>query len=223
MAPKPLTPPILCLVTDRRRSLDAPLAETVALAVEGGVNMVQLREKDLPGGRLLALALEIRQAVGDRALLVVNERVDVALACRADGVHLGEEALDPATTRRITGDGLLIGRSVHSLRGAVEAHNRGCDYLIAGPVYATGSHPGAAPAGLGLVEEAAAAIPIPCLGIGGVNPQNAAAVIAGGGSGVAVISAILSSDRPKEAARDLWEAVKAAWESRPSSLKVASA
>ena len=214
MAPKSIPQPTLCLVTDRRLCLDMPLVEKVALAVEGGVNMVQLREKDLPGGRLLELALEIQEAVRDRALLIINERVDVALACGADGIHLGEEALSPSAARHIVGEDLLIGRSVHDMERAIEAQEQGSDYLIAGTVFATGSHPGFKPLGVGFMKEMASAVRIPYLGIGGINASNAAEVIDAGASGVAVISTILASDRPGELARALWETVKEAWESR---------
>lgn len=214
MALKSIPQPTLCLVTDRRLCLDMPLVEKVALAVEGGVNMVQLREKDLPGGRLLKLALEIRETVSDRALLIINERVDVALACGADGIHLGEEALSSSAARHIVGEDLLIGRSVHDMERAIKAQGQGSDYLIAGTVFATGSHPGFKPSGVSVMKEMASAVRIPYLGIGGINASNAAEVIDAGASGVAVISAILASDRPGELARELWEAVKEAWESR---------
>ena len=176
--------------------------------------MVQLREKDLPGGRLLDLALEIQQTIGNRALLTLNERLDVALLCDADGVHLGEEALTPTSARRITGDTLQIGRSVHNLGGALKAQEQGADYLIAGAVFDTPSHPGGRPMGLKFIEELKPVLQIPYLGIGGINASNTASVIAAGASGVAVISAILASEQPRESARTLWETIKKAWDSR---------
>ena len=106
-------------------------------AVEGGVDMVQLREKDLPGGRLLELAERLRESVGDSALLVINERVDVAVACGADGVQLGEEAIPTAAARAILGPKPIIGRSVHSQDGAAQAADDGADYLIVGTVFAS--------------------------------------------------------------------------------------
>ena len=176
--------------------------------------MVQLREKDLSGGHLLELASEIQQTIGDRALLTINERLDVALLCDADGVHLGEEALIPTSARRIAGDTLQIGRSVHSVGGALKAQEQGADYLIAGAVFDTRSHPGGRPMGLEFIEELKPALQIPYLGIGGINASNAASVIAAGASGVAVISAILASEQPGELARTLWETLEKAWDSR---------
>ena len=214
MVRRSLPQPILCLVTDRRLCVDMPLVRKVALAVEGGVNMVQLREKDLLGGRLLELAHELREAVDERALLMINERADVALASGADGVHLGEEGLEPSVARCVVGEDICIGRSVHSVDKALEAQDQGADYLIAGAIFDTGSHPGFRAAGAGFLEELGSTVSIPYLGIGGINLSNAGKVMGAGASGAAVIRAILASDRPKEAARDLWKAVKEAWESQ---------
>ncbi len=213
--PRPSIPrPALYLVTDRRLCHNASLVQKVALAVEGGVNIVQLREKDLPSRPLLDLAMKIRHAIDGNALLVVNERVDVALLSSADGVHLGEEALHPSDARSLVGDGMIIGRSVHDYEGALEAQREDADYLIAGSVFATRSHPGQTPQGLPLVQRLSAKLRIPYLGIGGINAENAADVIRAGASGVAVISAILASPQPKEAARRLKCAVLSAWQTQ---------
>ena len=176
--------------------------------------MVQLREKDLPGRSLLDLAMKIRHAIDGNALLVVNERVDVALLSRADGVHLGEEALSPAEARSLVGDEVIMGRSVHNDEGALKAQQQGADYLIVGSVYPTPSHPGQPPQGLQIIQRLAPNLRIPYLGIGGINAENAADVIRAGASGVAVISAILASPQPKEAARRLKCAILTAWQTR---------
>ncbi len=101
--------------------------------------MVQLRERELPGGELLALATELKGAIGPDALLIVNERADVALASGADGVHLGEAAMPVSEVRSLVGDGMLIGRSIHSVEAAVQAEAEGADYLIVGTVFETAS------------------------------------------------------------------------------------
>jgi thiamine-phosphate pyrophosphorylase len=209
-----LTLPCLCLVTDRGLCRDTPLEEKVAQAVEGGVNLVQLREKDLPGGELLRLGERLREVTRGRALLFVNERVDVALLCGADGVQLGEEALPAGAVRRLVGDGLLIGRSVHSLEGALQAQEDGADLLVVGTIFPTASHPGTQPAGVGLLSEIARRVAIPLLAIGGVKAGNAPQVIEAGASGAAVISAILASPEPKRAAQELWQALQATWQRR---------
>ena len=158
--------------------------------------------------------MNIRQAIDDKALLIINERVDVALLANADGVHLGEQALNPTHARTLVGDEMLIGRSVHDPDGALNAQRQGADYLIAGSVFPTRSHPEQSPQGIRLIEDMASKIRIPYLAIGGVNAENASDVIRAGASGVAVISAILASPDPKEAARRLKSAILEAWQSR---------
>ena len=211
MSRLPFPRPALCLVTDRKLCQDSSLPQKIALAVKGGVNIVQLREKDLPGRHLLELAMNIRQAIDDNALLIINERVDAALLAGADGVHLGEQALSLGDARTLVGDNMLIGRSVHDHEGALEAQRQGADYLIAGSVFPTRSHPDQASQGHRLIEGLAPNLTIPCLGIGGINPQNAAEVIRAGASGVAVISAILASPQPEQAASKLKHEIHRAW------------
>jgi thiamine-phosphate pyrophosphorylase len=171
---------------------------------------VQLREKDLPGGRLLELAEALKQAIGDSALLIVNERVDVATAVGANGVQLGEEALPVAMARDMLGPEALIGRSVHSLDGAARAAQEGADFLVVGTIYATRSHPGEEPAGADLIRRIATACSVPLIGIGGINPSNMHEVIQAGASGAAVITSILASSDPRQAAQKLKQAMLAA-------------
>ena len=123
------------------------MVRRVARAVEGGVDLVQLRDKDLPGGELLALARELLRALEGRAPLVINERVDVAVAAGAQGVQLGEDALSVEEARKILPPQAWVGRSVHSVDGAIDAENAGADFLVVGTMFATGSHPGAVASG----------------------------------------------------------------------------
>lgn len=211
--------PCLCLATDRRicNSDLRDLEDRVSRAVAGGVNLVQLREKDLAGGPLLELALRIRQANRGSALLFINDRVDVAMACEADGVQLGEDAIPVSAARKLTGDTVLIGRSVHSLEGAVEAEAQGADFLVVGTIFSTPSHPKAKAAGDALLSRIAGACRLPFLGIGGINAGNAAEAIGAGAHGVAVISSILAAEDPEKAAREIKEAIDRAWQrSHPS-------
>ena len=182
----------------------------VAQAVAGGVNLVQLREKDLPGRSLLKLASELRAVIGPSTLLLINERVDVAAAARADGVQLGEEALPTKEARQMLGPEALIGRSVHSEQGARMAEAEGADFLLVGTMYATTSHPGHEPAGPELIRRIAASCSLPLMGIGGINEANLGPVLEAGAQGVAVISSILAASDPEQAARGLRQAMLAA-------------
>jgi thiamine-phosphate diphosphorylase len=196
------------LVTDRRLAEgEAALVEAVAEAVEGGVNAVQLREKDLASEELLPLALRLWAVTHGRALLLINGPLEVALAAEAEGVHLPEAA--PPIDRPARP--LLVGRSVHSREAAELAWAECSDYLIAGPVFQTRSHPGAAPSGLALVEAIAGAVAVPVLAIGGITPERVDDVLHAGASGVAVISAILGAGSAGAAARGLREALEEAW------------
>ncbi len=198
--------PSLCLVTDRRQTGGRPLGEVVALALHGGVNMVQLREKDLPSGKLTETALALRLLTKGRALLFINDRVDVAVASGADGVQLGEEAMTVGAARK-AGPGLLVSRSVHDVEGAARAQSDGADLLVAGTIFPSESHPGACPAGVELLERLRTEVSVPYIAIGGVNERNAPHAIAAGAAGVAVIGAIARSDDPQRAARGLMSSI----------------
>ena len=211
-APKaPLPVPCLCLVTDRSAVERGTLVSRVARAVEGGVDMVQLREKDLPGGELLRLAGDLERAIQGKASLVINERIDVAMAAGCQGVQLGEEAVPVDLARRILGPGHLIGRSVHSAAGAAAAQSQGADFLVAGTMFASRTHPGAEPAGPVLVRNITQTCDMPVIGIGGITAGNLGEVLAAGASGVAVITSILASPDPREAAREMKQALLEAW------------
>jgi len=212
----PMPIPCLCLVTDRRLCHSDPqeLEERVTRAVKGGVNLVQLREKDLSGGQLLELAERLRKVTRGLALLFINERVDVAVACGADGVQLGEEGMPVEAARKVAGESLLISRSVHSQEGALTAEAQGADFLVVGTIFPTGSHPGAEAAGPQLLSSIAGRTSIPFAGIGGINTANVSQVISAGASGAAVISAILAAEDPELAARELRMAIDVAWRAR---------
>jgi|FaiFalFF_MnMetaG_3_1042247.scaffolds.fasta_scaffold01016_10 thiamine-phosphate diphosphorylase len=207
--------PCLALVTNRHLypSPDA-LVEAVAQAVDGGVDLVQVRERDLPGGPLLALALRLREATLGRALLFINDRADVALLCAADGVHLPEAGLPPGAVRRLVGDRLLVGASVHSVDAGRRAAEEGAHFLLAGTIFPSPSHPGQEAAGVGLLTALRRAVRVPLLAIGGITPHNAPECIAAGAEGVAVITAILGQPDPRTAARRLKESLHQAWEER---------
>ena len=208
--------PCLCLVTDRGRVARGGLVDMARAAVDGGVGMVQLREKDMPAGELLALAGELRGVTEGRALLIVNDRVDIAILSGADGVQLGENGLDVASARRLVGADMVIGRSVHSVEGAVKAESDGADFLVLGTIFETASHPGGRTGGLGLVREVSGRVRIPVVGIGGITAANAAGLVEAGAAGAAVITAVSMAGEPEKAALRLLEAMRGAYSVSPS-------
>ena len=195
--------PLLCFVTDRKRCLGRDLEEVVEQAVAHGAGMVQLREKDLSARDLFDLGVRVRNAIAGRAKLVVNDRVDVALALCADGVQLPEDGMPVAEARRIVGPDMLIGRSVHSVSGAVEAQSDGADFLIAGTIFRSHSHPDGAAQGTNFLRSLCREVSLPVLAIGGVTSQNVHDVMEAGCSGAAVISAISEAEDPATATRSL--------------------
>lgn len=210
----PLPLPLLCLVTDRALCGDRTLEEVVGKAVAGGVDLVQVRERDLPAGELLALVRQIRQVAEGRALTFVNDRLDVALAAGADGVHLPEAGLPVREARALARDRLLIGRSVHSVEAGIEAAREGADLLQLGAIYPTASHPGRSPAGVAMLAQLAARVDAPVVGVGGITTGNAGEAMAAGAAGVAVIRAILTTRDPQRAAQELRKAVMVSWDAR---------
>ena len=205
-----LSYPTLCLVTDRNRCNGRRIEDVVDAAVDRGVGLVQLREKDLPASELYSLALRLKDAIRDRALLFVNDRIDVALAADANGVQLGENALPMHAARHVVGGKLLLGRSVHSVERALDAEAQGADLLVLGTIFPTASHPDARTGGTVLVQEVAAAVRLPLLGIGGIDASNVGEVVAGGAAGAAVITAITTALDPAAESAHLLEAMQSA-------------
>ena len=200
--------PCLCLVTDRGVCPPDELPDRVAAAIAGGVDLVQLRDKDQPGGALLEQVAELLEITRGKALLLVNERADVAVAGSADGVQLGEAAMPTELARPMVGNDAVIGRSVHSVEGAVAAAASGADFLLVGTMFATRSHPGEEPSGPGLLERIrAGGVAAPLIAIGGITADNVHAVMEAGANGAAVITSVLASDDPGLAARRLKSAM----------------
>jgi thiamine-phosphate diphosphorylase len=189
----------LMLVTDSKRSR-LPLPELVRLAVEGGVNGVQVREKDLLLPDLLDLTWQIVEAAAGRAWVVVNGSLDVAKELGI-GIHLPEAGTTVEEARAILGESAIIGRSVHSLEAAVESHD--ADYLVAGHVFATKSKPGRNPMTMGQFEAITKAVKCPVFAIGGITADSVPSTMMFGAKGVAVVGAIAEAEDPKKAAADL--------------------
>ena len=202
--------PCLMLITDSARLRGRRMELVVSQAADGGVNVVQLREKGLPSRELYELAVLLHGVLRGRALFLVNDRVDVALAAGADGVHLPERSLPGRSVREIAGEACIVGRSVHSVDAAIRAEEEGIDVVQVGAVYETASKPGATPAGVELVQAVAEAVRVPVIAVGGITAENAGSVVAAGADGVAVIGAIMDGEDPAAAAAELRRSLDAA-------------
>jgi thiamine-phosphate pyrophosphorylase len=185
----------LYLVTDRHQTCGRPLVPLLREALGAGLRAVQLRERDLATRPLLALAEEVLRLTREhKALLLINDRVDLVLAVGADGVHLRSDSLPVAAARRLLGPHRLIGVSAHSVDEVVRAESEGADFVLLGPVYDTPSKRAyGPPIGLRPIEGATSRCRLPVLAIGGITAARIGEVRRAGASGVAVSSAILSA------------------------------
>jgi thiamine-phosphate pyrophosphorylase len=194
-----------CVLQDRFSHL-----ELARLAVQGGADVIQFRQKTGSTRSLIETAREMKavcEAAG--ALLIVNDRIDVALAARADGVHLGQEDFPLALARELLGEERVIGGSASGLEEALACVRAGADYVGFGPVFPTTSKADAGPAsGLDGLRSIADAIDAPVIAIGGIDRANAARVMAAGAHGIAVISAVCCRPDPADAARSLCTLVR---------------
>jgi len=191
----------LYLVCDRRpRSF-------LEAALRGGVDVVQLRDKSLDDAGLVAAAREFRAAADAAgALFILNDRPDLAGACEADGVHVGQDDGSVRAARAAVGPDRIVGRSTHApAQGAIAEADSDVDYLAVGPVHATPTKPGRPAAGLAYVQWAAANLTKPWFAIGGLDAANVAAVSAHGATRIVVVRAIAAAPDPEAAARALRE------------------
>ena len=201
----------LYAVTDLR-SEGPEVLRKIEQAYRGGADIVQLRSKILSDAALIRLGLKIKKvATRNRKLFFVNDRMDLALATCADGVHLGQEDMPVRVARELAkraGCKIWIGKSTHSLKQALAAEREGADYIGVGPVFATPTKPCAKSVGLRFVKQAAMKIRIPWVAIGGIDRGNIRDVIAAGASRVAVVRAIFAAQDPESAARELKHQLK---------------
>ncbi len=201
----------LTLVTDRTQTLGRELVTVVGDCLAAGLPAVQVREKDLGAADLALLCRRLRGLTLDtQAMLIVNDRVDVALAVGADAVQRTSTSLPVKDIRALVEGRLKIGASVHSLQDAIEAEVTGADWLVFGPVYDTPSKRAfGPPQGLDKLSRVATAVTIPVIAIGGMTPERVHDVKRAGAHGVAVVSSILTADSPAAATRKFLEALRA--------------
>jgi thiamine-phosphate pyrophosphorylase len=202
--------PSLYVILDRTAAHGRDLEEILAATIAGGCRLVQLREKEWPTGRLLALAERLRDRCRRADVtFIVNDRVDLAVAVGADGVHLGQDDLPPRAARQLLRPGMVLGRSTHSVAQAREAQAEGADYIAVGSMFPTQTKPDFQLVGPALIRAVRPVTKAPLVGIGGVTRENVAQVIRAGADGVAVISAVCGAPDPAAATRDLLAAIRA--------------
>lgn len=187
--------------------------DVAGAALGGGADALQLRSKDIGGREMYRLALRMRDMVNEDSggcLFFVNDRVDVAIAARADGVHLGQEDIPAPRARSLTGEGMILGISATTVEEAERALADGADYLGVGPVFATPTKPDAvAPIGLEGLARIRESVELPIVAIGGIDEENAGSVFEAGADGIAVISAVTAAENMLEAVRRLRAVVDA--------------
>jgi len=200
----------LYLVVDVEFASGRDLAYLAGEAVLGGVTIVQLRAKGLKTSEFLDLATRMAAVLKERSVpLIINDRVDIAMACGADGVHLGQDDGPPDVARTLLGGSKIIGVSVNTLEEAHEAERLGADYIGLGPIYATTTKDTELPVlGPEELRRMRQKIGIPIIAIGGINAGNAAEVMKAGAAGIAVVSAILGAPDARKAASELKKKVR---------------
>jgi len=206
--------PLLLIVTDRTRYGDRSLEDIFVPALSGGVNMIELRESDMTARDLMGEAERLRKLALGGVPLIIYDRVDVAVAARADGVHLTADSL-PISAAKQVGRGMLVGKSVSSVAEAVAAEQAGADYLVLEPVFFSHYAQGRSPIGPTVVRRIKAKVHLPLLAGGGITAGNAHQVIAAGADGVSVTTEIVDADDSRAAARSLSDAMREAWQTRP--------
>ncbi len=201
----------LLLVTDRHQTKGRALVPLLERVLAAAAPAIQLRERDLSARELLTLTREVQALTAlHRSQLLINDRIDVALALDGVGVHLRSNSLPISVARQLLGAQRLLGISVHSIEEAVQAESQGADYIILGPIYETPSKQMfGPPLGIHVLERACGMVRIPIIGIGGVTAERAREMRRAGAFGAAVITAILGANDVESATRDLLDAVTA--------------
>jgi thiamine-phosphate pyrophosphorylase len=198
----PLSP--LYVILDRSVAGGRDLPSLLEAVLAGGCRLVQLREKTMPLAELLPIAEHLARRCREAgALFIVNDRADLALACRAGGLHVGQEDLPPVAARRLLGPGIVLGVSTHDPAQARQAVADGADYVAVGSIFPTTTKAGFQLVGPELIRTVRREVPVPLVGIGGISAENASTVLEAGADAVAVISAVCAAPDPEAATRHL--------------------
>lgn len=194
----------LYLVTDRQLMSCDSLTEAVEQAILGGCTMIQLREKELPSLEFYNQAVAVKQVTERYHIpLIINDRIDIAMAVQAAGVHIGQHDLPAATVRKVIGENMLLGVSASSIAEAIQAQQDGADYLGVGAMFPTGTKTDAESVSMEELQKIRAAVSLPIVVIGGINKGNAGRFKPMGIDGLAVVSAIIAQSDIKAAAAEL--------------------
>jgi len=202
----------LYVITDAKLSRGRSHLEVAQAAIKGGASLIQFRDKEMTTRQLVETAGKIKELTDEADIpLIINDRLDVALAVDADGVHVGQDDMPAALARQLIGPHKILGVSASTVEEALQAEREGADYVSASPVFTTPTKPDAPPpTGLEGLRAIGEAVNLPVIAIGGINEENVAEVMEAGAQGVAVISAVVSAPGIATAARRLRETVEAA-------------
>lgn len=200
----------LYLVTDRDLTLNRDLLFVIEEAIQGGVSIIQLREKNCSSREFYDIAVKVAQLTKKHNIpLIINDRLDIALAVQAEGLHIGQSDLPYSVARKILGKDAIIGLSVETIQDAIDAESLDVDYLGISPVFSTNTKTDIAkPLGLEGIREIKRLSSHKLVAIGGINLKNTRAIMEAGADGIAVVSAICSADSPKKASEKLKEELR---------------
>lgn len=196
------------MVIDRSALSQGSLSAIVRECLKAKVKLIQLRDKTYDTAGFYKNALLIRRLVKDKALYIINDRIDIAQAARADGVHLGQDDLPVKAARAILGPHRIIGKSCHSLKQAIQAEREGVDYISIGPIFKTPTKPGYRPAGLKVLSETCQRLKLPIVAIGGINTDNIESVREAGARLIAVVRAICKARNVAQAIAKLNDPIR---------------
>lgn len=198
---------ILCLITDTKIKNQEETLNIIENSVSNGFNMIQLREKHMSSLDLLNFGRKIKKIINNRALFIINDRVDIAIALKSDGIHFGENSIPIELVKNLIGKNFLIGKSIHQVNSSLIEYDSIINYWILGSIYKTLSHPNSKPIGLSPILELKKISKTPIIGIGGIDDKNSKNVIKKGCSGVAVKRFILESQKINEDTKLILESI----------------
>ena len=199
----------LCVITDTKTQKRFSHVKLAELALNGGADMIQFRDKTMPTAKMIESAVAVKELCARKgAKFIINDRIDVAIAAKADGVHLGSQDIPVEDARKLLGRNKTIGRTSHSVKEAIQAERDGADYVGFGHIFPTETKmKKGKPRGIPKLAEICSKVKIPVLAIGGINCENASEVISAGAHGIAVIGAVARSGNPSASVRKLRQIV----------------